>query len=366
MAIFNLPGRPSIGEMLGTGLGSGIQSGAQLGTQLGLQNLMGQLQKQQQSQQNITGLAALGYTPEQAQQLSGLPQPILSEIVKQKVKEPQQQAFAQALQQLSGQPGQLPGQEAGQQVAPSQLTGQQAAQLASLQQQQQKLEFEKEKAQQKAKVEAEKFQYQMDKDAEKRLEPFVKEIQTQGEEARAILPDLELQRTLLRNNKMDNPSYVKLAESMGLDFGAMLSGDTEAFRKSTINMAAKQVKPLMGARPTEFGFKQILKANPNILQSQEQKEQMTNRLFATRQLAEKTDRVFDEIVAKNKNRVPANIKDLLETQLKKDRDDTQLRYNYGLPPASEFEPGSIWQEYGIKFRVEPDGTWKQLAQEPKE
>lgn len=105
MAFIELGRRePGIGEKLGTSLGTGLSAGLQQLAQDRIANL--------QRQQTAQGLQALKFTPQQAQQLSMLPQPILQQVVKQ---QQQQQAYSRLGEMLgmggvgSPRPQQVPG-----------------------------------------------------------------------------------------------------------------------------------------------------------------------------------------------------------------------------------------------------------------
>lgn len=94
----------SLAGALGKGIGTGLEMLAQ-------NRLQGLLQQQQQAQM-IPGLQALGIAPDQAQQLSTLPIPLLQDYVKQQKQLESQRAIANLL-------GLAPQQ---QQVSPEQLT----------------------------------------------------------------------------------------------------------------------------------------------------------------------------------------------------------------------------------------------------
>ena len=83
MAIIQLPAQESIGGALGAGLGSGFSSG--------ISNLidmkMKKMEREQEQQGMIEGLQALGYSPDEASQLSTLPPQLLNLAVKEKLQE---------------------------------------------------------------------------------------------------------------------------------------------------------------------------------------------------------------------------------------------------------------------------------------
>lgn len=99
---FQVINEPGFAQNFGTGLtqavGTGLQSLAQLKAQ--------QLHQRHQSlskQQQTAGLAALGFSPQEAQALSYLPDDIVKNVVTNKLQEPSQRAFAEGLSQLLGQ-----------------------------------------------------------------------------------------------------------------------------------------------------------------------------------------------------------------------------------------------------------------------
>lgn len=124
-----LPQEETFGARLGTGLGVGISSG--------LQNLADLKMKELARRQVTQGLQApsLGFSPEEAQALSGLDTTSLNQILKQRAAQPQQAAYAQAISSILG--GEQPGQEAPQLAG---LTEQQATNLGKFVTQQRKFE----------------------------------------------------------------------------------------------------------------------------------------------------------------------------------------------------------------------------------
>lgn len=79
--------QPDIGEEFGRGLGTGLHTG--------LQGLLGSRLKQMEQRSVSSGLQALGYTPQQASALSGLPSPILQQLIKQ-LPQGEQRSFLQS------------------------------------------------------------------------------------------------------------------------------------------------------------------------------------------------------------------------------------------------------------------------------
>ena len=76
MAIINLPGQSRssmLGSSIGTGLGKGLE--------LLLQDKLNTMVRRKQQEQTSSALEALNFSPEQAQQLSGLEPTILKEVI---------------------------------------------------------------------------------------------------------------------------------------------------------------------------------------------------------------------------------------------------------------------------------------------
>ena len=79
--------QPDIGEEFGRGLGTGLQTG--------LQSLLSSRLKQMEQRGISSGLQALGYSPQESLALSGLPSPVLQQIIKQ-LPQAEQRSFLQS------------------------------------------------------------------------------------------------------------------------------------------------------------------------------------------------------------------------------------------------------------------------------
>lgn len=91
---------PGIGALLGTGLGQGISSGLQQLAQL----KTGQLLSRHQQRQTASGLSALGFSPEEANQISVLPQELQGLVIKNYLSAAQNSGLDQALQAIQVNP----------------------------------------------------------------------------------------------------------------------------------------------------------------------------------------------------------------------------------------------------------------------
>jgi hypothetical protein len=171
----------TLGESLGTGLSSGLQALAQ--------QRLGEIQQRASMGRNATGLQSLGFQPEQAQSLAGLPESILKEITKQHLLGPQQEAYGQALNQLLGNKNESianEGQPAVNQQQPQpkpRLNEQQATKLAEI-------SLRKNEQQQKAQQHVDKL-----------AAPIFKEIKENGVPSRKIVKLATDIKDLLKTNK---------------------------------------------------------------------------------------------------------------------------------------------------------------------
>ncbi|CDK30836.1 hypothetical protein [Candidatus Babela massiliensis] len=91
---------PSLGGNIGAGLGSGLNQGLQSL----VQNLITNKQQQQQRQNTISGLQALGISPQDASQLQGLPESLQSIVLKNYLGSAGNTGLDQVLSAIRGEP----------------------------------------------------------------------------------------------------------------------------------------------------------------------------------------------------------------------------------------------------------------------
>lgn len=300
---------------LSTALGQGLQM---LANQK-LQDVMQQRQKASAMQ----GLQALGFAPQEAQQLSGLDPFIQREIVKQKLAAPQQQAYAQALGSLLGQPEQapmevsdkvemregpvteearvsekVPAERKGLSFLSGGLNQQQATELA-------KLALKKEQAT-KGEV-AERY---------KATEPYRKEVIDAAKAARSDLKDLNRMEELEKEGKLDTPGYVEFLKRSGFDIPALMNPGSEEFQKISANFL-RNAKQYFGARVSNYEIEQFLKTIPSLSQSPEgRKRVIANLKYMSRGALEYND-ALKEVIAENGGIPPFDLREKVDEKIEK-------------------------------------------------
>jgi len=328
MAVQILP-NTGMGKNLGDALGSGIKQALGMLAQQKLQNML--------RTQGAPGLEGLGFSPEQAQNVSLLDPMVQREVVKQRVQAPQQQAFAQALSGILGeqQPaGSLAGlaseeQQMLPQVAtpetklspqmPTNLTAQQATQLAQLGLKKQALEQRKEEA--LSKMEAKKQEA-----VESRVKPYIEDIQKKGTAGKEDFDRLQEMEEIVKKGDITNPVSASILESLskgifglGLDLFGLTSKDTQRFRKLSKDFA-KTAKSYFGSRVTEGEIRLLLDTFPSLSQSREGQLAIIDRLKPLANAQTLREKALNDIIEENKFKTPSNIKALVEKRVKPELD----------------------------------------------
>jgi len=328
MAVQILP-NTGMGKNLGDALGSGIKQALGMLAQQKLQNML--------RTQGAPGLEGLGFSPEQAQNVSLLDPMVQREVVKQRMQAPQQQAFAQALSGILGeqQPaGSLAGlaseeQQMLPQVAtpetklspqmPTNLTAQQATQLAQLGLKKQALEQRKEEA--LSKMEAKKQEA-----VESRVKPYIEDIQKKGTAGKEDFDRLQEMEEIVKKGDITNPVSASILESLskgifglGLDLFGLTSKDTQRFRKLSKDFA-KTAKSYFGSRVTEGEIRLLLDTFPSLSQSREGQLAIIDRLKPLANAQTLREKALNDIIEENKFKTPSNIKALVEKRVKPELD----------------------------------------------
>lgn len=357
MAVQILP-NTGMGKNLGDALGSGIQQALGMLAQQKLQNML--------RTQGAPGLEGLGFSPEQAQNVSLLDPMVQREVVKQRVQAPQQQAFAQALSGILGeqQPAEsLAGlaseeQQMLPQVAtsetkfspqmPTNLTAQQATQLAQV-------GLKKQAMGQRERLAGQKMTEQREMAYKKDIDEAVKQRAKLDKQ----INSLNNIKKYSASGKLNHPATVKLLQKTGMDW--LLSPESQAFMSESKSFY-DSFKDLFGARPLGVEFEEFKKMLPSLMQSEEGRQLIYDnfdRLYQAKKA--RADAVIDAF-KENKNLSPVDmvlrIEDIAQEKInalkKKD-----------LNQASEEESSAIAKEEPSPIEAFPQKEKASFAEKAK-
>lgn len=339
-------------EQLGTGLGSGLQALAQ--------NKINQLKQRH-------GLGAVGYTPEQADQLSYLDPQILNQIVKQKLQEPTQEGYAQLVQALlggeqqaplseaenfsMGQRGVSPQQQAPQmpglanlfpqafrqpqiqaqeqqkpQVQPATLTPNQEAQL--LKRQQAGLPIPKRLTEKQANtllklgMQQQALSQKQQMAIDKETKPIYDEITRDAKAARDNDKRLDKIEEIVKRGKLSNPGFTSAVKTLskgvfgfGIDLSHLLSADTQELNKITADFIRGAKDIFGGGRLTDADLSAFLQSVPSASMSNEGKLAVMENMRVFNNAAKLKKIAADEIIKTNGGRRPTNLDVLVEEKV---------------------------------------------------
>lgn len=359
--ILNIPGPGAqLASMIGQGLGTGLQQLAQ--------NKLEQLQQKQQAGRTSTGLQALGFTPQEAQNISLLPPNIQSDIVKNYLQAAESSGIDQALAQIRGEeaPGisgtealtqaPTPGISGAQSVSPASLgmpegiapqlqtqLGSQAAQALTPsvsqlpsniaddvkdQRLQRMLQSPRLSPEQKIKLEQlrqkrvsqkEKESLMQQKEINKETFPFYKEVLKKYRGAVKNNMRLDRMEELINSGKLSSPLFSSALKSIskgvfgfGIDLGFLQSASSQEFDKLTKDFLESLKDVFGGGRITNIEIENYLKTLPNVLQSDEAKRRVLYNLRSFNQAEVLRKNAMDKIIKENNGRRPADLESRVE------------------------------------------------------
>lgn len=311
---------PGIGELLGTGIGQGAASGLQ--------------------------------------QLANLKTQQLLEGYKHQLMAPQRQAFAQALQGILG-AGESPLGQPQNESAVSGLPSPATTALPMLDEHQ-ALELAKLKQKaDKAKQEESKANISFNKEV-------IDTIRNKARAAKEVVPVLKRGIELSKRGNIRNEYLTTALDKLGINSEAFMNGDTLELQKLT-NYVLRGASKIFGGKVSNFEAQQLLRGFPNLYQSNEGRIQLAQQLLKTAELEEKEGEVFRNIIKKNKNRVPFDLEEQIEQEMRPYYDEyvksfvnapsggTQ-RFD-SLPDAKQYEGKKIRDTDTGQILISRNGTW---------
>jgi len=276
-------------EQIGTALGTGLSSllgGLAQGKIEGLQR-----------QQQATGLQSIGFSPEEAQQLSGLDPALISTIAKEKIQAPSRQAFTSSLQSLLGVPQQ--DQESDEPtIVPTGLKPEQALKLTEL-------GLKQKEAGEKIKIE----QIKLTKDE-------LKEFRKRSKTAKEDIENLNRLEEIEKAGELDSTAFSVFLEESGLDVAALRSPGSQEYNK-IVNNFVRNIKDIFGARISNQEMEQFMKTLPNLTQSPQGRKRIISNLKRVARVNSEYGKVAREILRENKGIPPLDIMDQVEDRMDK-------------------------------------------------
>jgi len=352
-----------LASSLGQGLGEGLQ-------QLAQHKLM-QLHTQKERAHVGHGLSALGFTPEQSQQLAGLPPALLGPIIKNYLAAAENSGLEEALGALSGQPT----QQMSQQMVENQpqednlttpLAREAAAKIREPQQQQQKsslkdiLQRPRLNPQQKIKLaemeqrrelNEKKLQAAERKETnaqqakiDKETKPFYDEIAKGAKSALESNKRLDRMEELISKGNLTNPVWASLIKTaskgifgLGLDLGFLTSADSQEFDKLSTDFL-KNAKDIFGSRITDADMSAFLKTVPSLTQSDAGKKRVIENLRSFNQAALIKKNAANAIIKENGGKRPANFDALVDERVAPQLDALATKFKEGSDKEEPQDP----------------------------
>jgi hypothetical protein len=344
MAIQILPSgqrnRVGLGTALGTGIGQGIQQIAQ--------NRLQDILQSQQQQKTVTGLSALGFSPEEAQAFSLLPEGSLNEIIKSRLEEPSKIAFAQGLSSIAKTPSPaleekptpypmqadvleedsvalgdkdtgerdiaIPGKVETKAQALPVLDEKRAFQLMKLQ-----LSKDKIVADQKKEFRRESIHRQ--ENIDKETKDFYKELTKQADTAKENNRKLSKLEQLVRYGRLGGPLANSLLKSLakgvrgyGMDLTFLMTPDAQNFDKLSTDFV-RGAREIFGARLTDSHMRAFLKTIPSLMQTREGMMRVITNFRSTNDIKILKKKAMTEIIKENNGRRPSNLDSLIDERV---------------------------------------------------
>lgn len=321
-----LPSSPNWGTIIGTGLGQGIGSGLSNIFNLLAQSKLDQMVRQQQNSNELPGLIALGFTPEQASQINSIQDPVIRrEIIKQKINAPSQELYGNLVNSILG--GE---QNASNVSAPANslgitpvLNAQELTNLAKLKQGERKISAleNRDKARQ---VRA----------AFKDTEKIREEGRNFETSAKKDLRRISVMEGLNDTDKLISPGLYKVSEFFGIPLSVLSNPESEQYEKATLE-AMGNVSQVVGGKATNYDIQQYLKTIPSLLNSKEGRRRILNVQRAEANYKLKYGKEMRKLIQENGGVPPFDLAERVTERLESDSDKLadQIK-NAALPQIS--------------------------------
>lgn len=270
-------------------------------------------------------------------------------------QQPQQQFGQQKHQQVL--PGQLQDQQQGKKFVPDKTNLIQG--LFETPEQRAKKE--------KVEFENKKFDYKQKSDAFKETKAERKEILDQAKSAKDALARLDRMQELSEKGKLDSPLYVELLKKTGFDIPALLTPDSNEFRKLEVDFL-RDAKNIFGARVTNYEAAQFLKSIPSLSQNKEGRARVIRNLKIMNEGKLVRAETLKDILRENKGNPPLDIAEQVEDRAAPKIDKLLQEFRYGtqnksgkffndLPPAAQYNGKKIRDKESGKILKSNGQEW---------
>lgn len=316
--------------------------GIDTGLNLLAQHKMNQMMQQQQAAKTSKGLAALGYNPEQAQQLSQMPPEMLNHIMPELLKQKQRSQLATLLS--GGQPqqdGQAQDQLGQQQFSPEDfykpgvLEGvgkrQAVPQTPTTAPVEKNFDAERKRIaplaaydpaifqREKTRIDrAEQAHLKSGQVQTKILMPIVDAANQNIRASENKIKDLGLLKHMIEQGKWQTNKFQDIAEKFGL--GTIgLSPDSELARQVGAGLALQDVKLMKGSLSDREGA-WLRSMYPSLMQTAEGAKKLANKLISDQKAEKLIEEEKLKLIKKNRNIDPLSIETEAFANTQKERD----------------------------------------------
>lgn len=281
--------------------------------------------KQQRSQLGnmMRGLQGLGFSDQESQSLSSLPEPVLQTVLKGL----SQRGFSGGIGALQGQPQQpIVGTEnignfeqPLQPQQPQSIRDVLAMPTLHEQREDKKLAL-KEKQLGNQEVRA----------AYKDTAPYRTKVLEEKTAAQNVLDDLERMKELETGDaQLDTPGYVEFLERTGLNIPALMNPESEEFQKLR-QTQLRDAKQYFGGRVSNFEMDQFLKSIPSLNQSPEGRKRVIANMERINKLKVKTADIMRKIIKENKGIPPLDLAEQVEERMGPEREKISEQFKKDL------------------------------------
>ncbi len=258
----------------------------------------------------IRGLQGLGFSDQESQSLSSLPEPVLQTVLKGL----SQRGFGGGLGALQDQPQQpIVGTEGiGNYEQPQQPQNiRDILGMPTLHEQ---------REDKKLALKEKQIGNQEVRAAYKDTAPYRTKVLEEKSSAQNVLDDLERMKELESGDaQLDTPGYVEFLERAGLNIPALMNPESEEFQKLR-QTQLRDAKQYFGGRVSNFEMDQFLKSIPSLNQSPEGRKRVIANMERINKLKVKTADVMRKIIKENKGVPPLDLAEQVEEHMGPERE----------------------------------------------
>lgn len=361
----------SAGGNIGSAFGSGLSSGLQ---QLA-QTKLHQISQRNQQRKTASGLESLGIPKEQASQISGLPQELIGQYLKNRSQENQNNLFSKAfagaqgtseqandlaslLQGLNPQNARIVAEQQnknrqfGQQIKQSEI----ANDLKRQQLGQRSHEFTQSQG-----LKGQQLEQAKETKSFSETKDLRNEIVRGARSAKDSNDRLHRVEQLNNSGKLRHPLKYEIAKALGIDWDALKNADTQELEKLSVGFL-NDAKNVFGGRLTNYDVETFLKGIPTLSQTKEGRERIIKNMRIVNKGYIEREKIMRDIIKKNKDIPPLDLNEQIEESLAPMLDKLDIpRNKNSFGPnvdAALYTNGSEWQEPSGDIFVVKNAKWE--------